>query len=694
MLLKKNHSLTCASILKQHRYQLAYQLLESFKITERGAKELAEQGHDLDTFVKRNIYVLLDYLYIYFTTHDETYKHLYIGEKLKHLHYPNLTLKQSTELKNKVLTKDRDIFSDFLNNKVTKPVLELFLQQIEQIHDVILKETKEKINILFVGDCLYLDVISFLVSQVLTQNIAIISNFATSKNHQTLQNELKEMTTQKFDLIFFSPFTYDFSIEYLQLSQWRNCLMGQPQIQQICEHVIQKTETIIDLLADLFDCPIWIHNSVHLVREDSSMKRWLKNKLTSRIRSQSKMLINNWLPQYLNNKNTLTFKHLYLIDETKCLRQTSEHRLGAYFYRSNLQHPAVFGKVIAEIYFEIIYTYSRLMRKKLIVCDLDNTLWEGIIGEGSVRHYHERQDILKRLKEKGIVLAINSKNDPDNVKWDNGTLNENDFVYANINWEPKVKGMQLISQVLNLKTSSFVFVDDRIDERELVNQVFPEILCLDATKLKTWGLLDLWSDILDDHPEMDRTLMYSEREERKQFLQSENPELDQNELFQSLNLALTIREAKNSDLKRAEELINRTNQFNLCGSRTTYQEVKQWSKSNNFRILLGETSDRFGSMGTICVIILKLTENQIEIPIYVLSCRVFGYGIEKAMLNYIKRLVLKTNKRIIGFYQETGQNQPCKNLYRDNGFLYTGEYWCHEGIPVIEEPTWLNIKEL
>lgn len=439
-----------------------------------------------------------------------------------------------------------------------------------------------------------------------------------------------------------------------------------------------------------------------MIREDFPLKRLLKNILTANVRHQAKTIINHWLAQYLNDKNTSTFQHLFLLDETKYLEQWSEHKLGAYYYHSNLQHPAVFGKVVAEQYCDIIQMQGYLLKKKLVVCDLDNTLWEGIIGEGSVRHYHERQIILNKLKERGVVLAINSKNDPANVKWEGGILNERDFVYANINWEPKVNGMNRIREVLNLKPNDYIFIDDRADEREMVNMVFPEIYCMDATLLHTWKLLQLWSEFLDPRIEMDRTQLYREREERKHFLQSvtENP-VEQNTLFYSLNLTLKIEKAKKSDLKRVTELINRTNQFNLRGSRTSYKELKGWNDSPDFCILVGEVSDRFGSMGIICVVVLKITEDKIEIPIYVLSCRVFGYGIEKAMLNHVKRLALKNelvndSKRIIGSYQETAQNQPCRNFYRDNKFKKEGEFWYYENKEesIIEDPSWLNIVGL
>ena len=110
------------------------------------------------------------------------------------------------------------------------------------------------------------------------------------------------------------------------------------------------------------------------------------------------------------------------------------------------------GKWMAGIYRDTLYVHAHLVKKKLVICDLDNTLGKGVIGEGTVEHYADKQRILKRLQARGVVLAINSKNDPKNVKWDGGVLNADDFVCTQINWENKVGNIKRIGQILNLNT--------------------------------------------------------------------------------------------------------------------------------------------------------------------------------------------------------------------------------------------------
>ena len=133
-----------------------------------------------------------------------------------------------------------------------------------------------------------------------------------------------------------------------------------------------------------------------------------------------------------------------------------------------------------------------LAKKKLIVCDLDNTLSRrGVIGEGQVSHYRDRQETLQALKKKGILLAINSKNNPANVRWNGAVLNDGDFVNAQINWQPKVLNMRRIAEELNLKLKDFLFLDDRADERGMVAEALPEVTSLDAENPDTWRRLAL-----------------------------------------------------------------------------------------------------------------------------------------------------------------------------------------------------------
>jgi FkbH-like protein len=335
-------------------------------------------------------------------------------------------------------------------------------------------------------------------------------------------------------------------------------------------------------------------------------------------------------------------------------------------------------------------------RKKVIVCDLDNTLWSGVIGEGAVEHFQDRQHILKALRKKGILLAISSKNNPANVHWTGGVLSDADFVSAQINWDPKVLNMRRIANELNLKLKDFLFIDDRADERAMVADTLPEVQTLDAESPDVWRRLAVLAEMLPEPDEMDRTLAYKQREERMRFLEdTEAVAAEQRELFRKLNLKLTIRAAAAKELRRVAELINRTNQFNLCGTRTTTREVTEWSERSDRSVLVVEAADKFGSMGIVCVAVTARTRDTTEIPVLVLSCRVFGYGVEKALLNYIYRSIESrgdgARKVIVGSYRETPQNEPCRKFYPDSGFIWEGGAWVCRGELHVEDPDWLTV---
>ncbi|MDC1288130.1 HAD-IIIC family phosphatase, partial [Gammaproteobacteria bacterium] len=378
------------------------------------------------------------------------------------------------------------------------------------------------------------------------------------------------------------------------------------------------------------------------------------------------------------------------------LEQNSDKELGQYFYHSKIQHPARLGAVIAEDYDKICEAVAHLKTKKLVVCDLDNTLWDGIIGEGEVRHFTERQQVLLRLKKKGVVLAIASKNDPNSVHWNGGTLSAQDFVYSHISWDPKITAFPKMQQILNLKMKDFVFIDDRADEREFVRSTYPDIQAMDATSTRSWDVIQLWETLLETEGAMDRTQLYLERADRHQFIdQQTDDQLSEEALFSTLDLTLAVRLAKKRDLKRVAELINRTNQFNMQASRTTMQEVEQWFASKAYRIYCASLSDKFGDMGIVSILITHETEHTIYIPAFVLSCRVFGYQVERFMLNTVKRLARKHNKSIEGQYVETMYNTPCKQVYENNGFIFdmATQTWHYHDVDIdIDDPAWLTIK--
>ncbi len=667
---------------------------------ERMPKWQSEAAHHEGAradYLEMNFHVFPVYAADYFERADETYLLLFIGELIKALYVPDSDAGGASERTKHVLADLRERLGALEDALPTPECRAEFSQFLDEVTRVLTIDPGRTQRILFVGDCLFLDIVPFIVADLLDRGIRLVPDYATSKNPGVLGDQLRTFSAKQFDLVFYSPFTYEFSPQFSQLLHWRKAFMSRRRVDEIAARAWEDARGIIDVLADLFDCPIHVHNTAAVVREEHVLKRLCKAGLTARIRSAACARIDAWLSDHLAKKNAASFQHLFVFDERIVVRETGEIRAGGYFHQTPRQHPAVLGRILSRQYVDLVYVNAWLLKRKVVVCDLDNTVWEGVIGEGPVTHHHDRQRSLKALKSKGVLLAINSKNDPANVHWRGGTLGDDDFAHAAISWEPKVHGMQRIQSALNLKIKDYVFVDDRADERDLMQQSYPDTVCLDATDPDTWRRIALWGRLLEEDPEMDRTLMYKQREARKSFIREDvsSPE-ERARLFELLELRLTIRQAQTADLKRIAELINRTNQFNLEGSRTTFREVSAWHDSPDHVIVLGLTADRFGAMGVTCIAVAECAGTQMRILPFVLSCRVFGYGIERSVMNYLKQIARERGmQRIVGRYQATPQNAPCKDFLADNGFVLRDGVWSIEvDAAPLASPPWLAIETL
>jgi FkbH-like protein len=680
--------------LGDHRTQLAAALLPSLAGWDKFPEAESTEAETRRSFIQTELRVFADYLALYFEGADSTYRDLYIGEKLKQCYDSRDSAEEGLARRREILEKDRRAIHEYVAPLLTAAELGQVHDFLDDVARVVAGEATRQVRVLFVGDCLHLDVVAFLAAPLLEQGLRLESTFATSKTIPELLRYLRDLEERTFDLIFFSPFSYEFHLEYSQLRFLRAAFMSGEKLDAMLAGAKADTLSVMRLLGSLFEAPIFVHNSSGVRRHDGSVRELAKNRITQRIRSVARRGINEWLPIQIDALNRESYPHFFLLDEAGLLRGRPENELGRHFYDAGLQHPAELGRVVAGLYLDVVLAQALLAKKKVVICDLDNTLWDGAIGEGEVHHYHDRQRTLKRLRNKGLLLAINSKNDPKNVRWDGAGLTLDDFVCCQINWTSKVQNIRRISDELNLKTKDFLFIDDRADERAMVVETMPEVLALDAESQAVWRRLSLAADLLPEQEELDRTLAYKQRAKREQFLEdAEAAAAEQRELFRRLEFRVSIRRPERRELKRVAELINRTNQFNMCGSRTTLNEVTGWYDGNSHSVLIVNAHDKFGGMGTICVAVTREADGCVEIPVFVLSCRVFGYGVETALLNYVKRSAgfPGRGKQIIGRYVATASNQPCRDTYARHGFTHEGDAWVYRGGGAVEDPDWLTV---
>lgn len=325
-------------------------------------------------------------------------------------------------------------------------------------------------------------------------------------------------------------------------------------------------------------------------------------------------------------------------------------------------------------------------RRKIIALDLDNTLWGGVIGEDGLdgielanhkegQRYYDFQRQLLEMKNRGILLAVNSKNneeDAENAIQNHPSmlLRDTDFVSRKINWKNKAANLKALEKELNLTEGSFIFIDDNPLERETVKGIcsetavpeFPE----DSTELLSFAE-NIWLEycrplrILGD--DLKKTEMYQVEAKRKQEL-SESLNLD--DYIRKLDIVADIHRMQDSELDRVVQLINKTNQFNLTTKRYTKAEVEEIAANPDNVIYVIYISDKYGESGLSSVVILENKASQMIIDTFLMSCRVMGRKLEEVIMNELATKY--AGKNIIGEYIPTAKNVPVKELYDRLGF--------------------------
>ncbi len=315
----------------------------------------------------------------------------------------------------------------------------------------------------------------------------------------------------------------------------------------------------------------------------------------------------------------------------------------------------------------IPYIIAQLgISKKCIVLDLDNTLWGGTVGEDGFdgiklgpqlpgNTYLEFQKNLKALKNRGIILAINSKNNFNDAiqvinEHPNMILRKEDFSSIMINWNNKVSNMYEIAQELNIGLDSIVFFDDDPVNRELMRTSLPDILTVELPKdsseyVNTLHELPEFSMFEITDEDSKRSEMYAQQQTRKEF-EISTPNLE--DLLRNLSLELIIKKSNNFTNPRISQLILKTNQFNLTTKRYTAEEILNFTNDENIIVGCAQVKDKFGDHGITGVFIIKkLNSNEWFLDTFLLSCRIIGREIEKGILNYIINEAKKMESKLL-----------------------------------------------
>ena len=387
-----------------------------------------------------------------------------------------------------------------------------------------------------------------------------------------------------------------------------------------------------------------------------------------------------------NNSNS------YVIDLAELVSDIGRNNFYSYkmLYLSSMPYSKSGIQAICE---EISSSLANIFesKKKIIVLDLDNTLWGGVIGEDGVdgillsnhkegQRYYDFQKQLKRMKERGVLLAIASKNNLEDVKpvfkQSDMLLKESDFVSKKISWGDKSQSIKEIEEDLNITEGGFVFIDDNPVERNIVKGECKEVVVPEFPE-DTTTLSAFAEDLYKRYFRLPRLLNEDKKKTEMYFSASKRSEAKKacsnlDDYIKSLDINLDIHEMKEDEIARVAQLCGKTNQFNLTTKCYTESDIKAMFETSGYAVFVTYVSDKYGNDGLTSVLILKKESEQISIDTFLMSCRVMGRKIENAIINEVLNKY-KSYKSINASYIPTAKNKPVEKLYDQLGFSFIKE---------------------
>jgi FkbH-like protein len=491
----------------------------------------------------------------------------------------------------------------------------------------------------------------------------------------SIYDETSELYSQefKFILIFQSSFKLykEFSFE--------------PSKQAFAEEKIVRINALLSLLQERTKAKIVFSNFVEI---DDAVYGNFANKTARSFLYQIRRLNVELMSLAIEKSN------LFIVDVQSLFSwkgRTSAFNPRLYIH-ADLIYDLDFIALLAQKTMQVVFAIQGKF-KKCIVLDLDNTLWGGIIGDDGIENiqvgdlglgkaFTNLQIWLRNLKERGIILAVCSKNTEAIAKepfekHPGMTLRLADISVFVANWETKVDNILFIQSVLNIGCDSIVFIDDNPFERTIVKQHIPDITVPDlpedpAEYLPYLQSLSLFETATLSEDDAGRTKKYQEEAGRVGMQKKFTSEA---EFLASLQMTAVIKPVDNFTCPRVAQLSQRSNQFNLRTVRYTDEDIKRTMNDPGRFTLTVTMKDVFGDYGLISTVIMeKRSEDVLFIDTWIMSCRVLKRGVENFLLNEIVELAQASNFRFIeGEYIPTAKNGLVKEHYSLLGFQQCAE---------------------
>jgi FkbH-like protein len=568
------------------------------------------------------------------------------------------------------------------------------LAWLKEVHEPLVSPiVGDVVRVITVGDCLVAQIQSFLKAAARNAglNLDVRYYYFSAKLGVGLMDEgIKSAIRGGVDLLALSYLSYEgipLYRAYLEASDTRDESRSRELMQGITDYI----EDHLREIRELTDATILLHNASGLpLTRTRRLVPFLPG--LSGGRRLALQLLNAAIGEIAARTENCILIDEVAVAERHGLRHCASTVLPRWIRRGADLHTEHVCRYLADAYFESIRRWSMLRKTKLLLVDFDNTLWSGVMAEGPVAHFVERQTLLKSLSQQGVLLAAVSKNDPRNLRWSEMALAESDFVALKIGWGLKVDSIKELASELNLGQDSFALIDDNPAELELVRTTLPGVICLDATKDESWATLEqlfAMPNTRQTDEARRRTEMYREQANRDRELRSDS---DYPTLMAKLGLNVQIGPARKGDLGRLTELVQRTNQFNTTTRRYSKGELEEMLRSDGCSVTVAELSDKFGDLGIVAAAVVRRGGDEAVIENFVMSCRAMGFGMEQLLLSRI--VEASAGLSVTGMFSPTARNEPASGLYRDSGFTERepGE-WALPSGKGLEAPPWISVAE-
>ncbi len=305
---------------------------------------------------------------------------------------------------------------------------------------------------------------------------------------------------------------------------------------------------------------------------------------------------------------------------------------------------------------------------KVLVWDLDHTLWDGILLEGDAVGLRPAvAEILQTLDARGILLSIASKNDHDAAM---GRLRElgvaEYFIYPQIGWNAKSQAVAAIAKSINVGLDAVAFLDDDPYERDEVRHALPEVTILDARDTATLAELpELMPRFITDESALRRRMYQADVERNRAEEEFQGPQED---FLAALGMQFSICPAREADLRRAEELTVRTNQLNSSGQTYSYEELDLLRRSPDHLLLVAGLTDRYGTYGKIGLALIAKEPGLWILKLLLMSCRVISRGVGSILVSQVLQLAKAAGVRLQAEFKSTSRNRMMLVTYKFSGF--------------------------